>query len=336
MSKPTRVGIIGLDHWYAAIPFAEKVAASENSELYGIVDDDPARASEVAQRTGCSRTATDPMTLISDPEVDVIACFTSVDRNADLCIAGAQAGKHLVSVKPIAMTLEDADRVVEAVEGAGVHFIPSESRRTSPLALKLADLVHTGRLGTLRSGTFAMHSSLPISWPGATDPGWWVDPSRAPGGGWLDHAVYQIDRMEWLFNEPITDIAGTTARIANPTLSVEDYGHAVITLASGAVVTIEDTWIAPRGAFSNRGHLVGSEGAVQWDTTTGLFGAVTTGGEWTFSRMPNDTFDTFDAVIAAVRGEQPQGSVRTARRTLEVCLAFYDAVRSAGPTPVSR
>jgi predicted dehydrogenase len=194
----------------------------------------------------------------------------------------------------------------------------------------LSDLIHSGRLGDMRSGTFAMQSSLPVAWPGGTDPGWWVDPKRVPGGGWLDHAVYQLDRMEWLFDSPVIDISGVTGRIAHPQLALEDYGHAVITLESGAVVTIEDTWVAPRGAGSNRGHLVGSRGAVQWDTTIGLLGVAMAEGEWNFSRMPADTFDTFDTMMAAIRGgehgeEHDSSPVRTARRTLQLCLDFYEA-----------
>lgn len=335
--EPVRFAIVGLDHWYAAIPFAEKVASCETSELYAIVDRDVDRAEEVGARTGCRRTSADLVGIIDDPQVDVVACFTSVDASAELCIAAAEAGKHIVSVKPMAMTLSEADRVVEAVEHSGVHFVPSESRRRSPLALRLSDLIHSGQLGDLRAGTFAMHSSLPMAWPGAADPGWWVDPKRVPGGGWLDHAVYQLDRMEWLFESPVIDISGSIARIANPELALEDYGHAVITLESGAVVTIEDTWIAPRGAGSNRGHLVGSAGAVQWDRTIGLLGVATADGEWTFSKMPSDTFDTFETVLAAIAtgahaGPANDSPVRRARRTLQLCLDFYAAAEDRSVT----
>jgi predicted dehydrogenase len=330
MPHPTRIAVVGLDHWYAAIPFAEQVAAHADATLVAIVDPDRDRAAEVAARTGCDRVETDPATVLADPSIDAVACFSSVERSSEFCIAAAGAGKHIVAVKPVAMTLADADRVVEAVERAGVVFVPSESRRTSPLAKLLSSWVHSGRLGDLRSGSFAMNSSIPKAWPGAEDPGWWVDPLRAPGGGWIDHAVYQIDRMRWLFGSDVVATTGRVATIAHPELPVEDYGHAVFTLGSGAVVTVEDTWLASPGAFTNRSQLVGSLGSVFTDTSTGLFGWAANGEPWTYRALPTDTFDTLDVLITAVRdGVTPSATVRDARQTLSTALDFYASAERA-------
>ncbi|MYW04664.1 Gfo/Idh/MocA family oxidoreductase [Streptomyces sp. SID3343] len=326
---PLRIGVIGFDHWYAAIPFARKIAAEPAVRLRALVDRDPARVRHVADLTGCERTSTDPAFVLDDPEIDAIACFTSVDQSPDLCVAAARAGKHIVSVKPLATTLAEADRIVAEVERAGVVFVPSESRHTSPLAVRLAGLVNSGRLGELRAGTFAMHSGLPVAWPGSTEgPGWWADPARTAGGAWIDHAVYQLDRMNALFGSPVAEVTGTVADIAHPGLPVEDYGHAVFTLQSGAVVTVEDTWIAPAGTSSTRAHIVGSEGAVFHSTATGTLGVAEAGGEWSFTKLPADTFDTVEVLLAAVNdGVTPGSTVRTARQTLAACLAFYEAAR---------
>ncbi|MFE7120126.1 Gfo/Idh/MocA family protein [Streptomyces sp. NPDC057654] len=326
---PLRMGVIGFDHWYAAIPFARRAAADPSVALHALVDRDPERAAHVARLTGCPRTSTDPAAVLEDPGIDAVACFTSVEQSPGLCVAAARAGKHIVSVKPLAMTLAEADRVVDEVERSGVVFVPSESRHTSPLARRLSSLVDSGRLGELRSATFAMNSGLPTAWPGSTEgPGWWADPARTPGGGWIDHAVYQLDRIQALFRSPVASVTGTTATIAHPDLPVEDYGHAVLTLESGAVVTVEDTWISPAGTSSTHAHLVGSKGAVTHSTATGTFGFAEKGGEWTFNRLPEDTFDTLDVLLAAVNNGVPPGSnVHTARQTLATCLAFYAAAR---------
>ncbi|GCD96069.1 Gfo/Idh/MocA family protein [Embleya hyalina] len=327
---PLRIGVIGLDHWYAAIPFARRVAAEPGVRLRALVDRDPDRVAHVAGLTGCERTSTDPAFILDDAEIDAIACFTSVDRNPDLVVAAARAGKHIVSVKPLATNLADADRVVEEVERAGVVFVPSESRHTSPLARRLSGLVDSGRLGELRAGTFAMHSTLPAAWPGAGEPGWWADPARTAGGAWIDHAVYQIDRITALFRSPVAGITGTTANLVHRELPLEDYGHAVLTLESGAVVTVEDTWITPAGASSTRAHIVGSRGAVFHSTATESLGVAEEGGAWTVETLPPDPSDTLDALLAAVNdGVAPGSTVRTARQTLATCLAFYDAARGA-------
>lgn len=322
---PIRFGIIGLDHWYAAIPFAQQVAAQDGTELVRVVDRDASRVEHVLREAGQGIGGSDPAEVLTDPSIDVVACFTSVDQSSALTIAAAQAGKHIVSVKPLALTLAEADRVVEAVEASGVFFVPSESRHTSPLARRLADLVHGGAIGQLRSGSFAMNSSLPKAWPDATEPGWWVDPARTPGGGWIDHAVYQIDRFRWLFDSPIASVTGTVANIVHHELDVEDYGHAVFTLESGAVVTVEDTWVAPPGGFRNTMHLIGSGGEIITDTVAGTL-SVLLDGEWQVEELPADTVDTIDVMVRALTsGTAPHSGVREARATLAACLDFYRA-----------
>lgn len=325
MSTTIRIGVIGLDHWYAAIPFAQRVAADERLQLVRVVDRDRTRVDHVLATVAEGEGGTDPAQILDDPDVDVVACFTSVDRAPELAIAAARAGKHIVSVKPLALTLEEADGVVDAVEASGVWFVPSESRHRSPLARRLGELVHSGAIGTLRSGSFAMNSSLPQAWPGAADAGWWIDRARTPGGGWIDHAVYQIDRMRWLFGSPVAAVSGVVANIAHPDLPVEDYGHAVFTLESGAVVTVEDTWVAPARGFRNTAHLIGSRGEIVCDTVSGEL-SVLQDGEWSVTPLPDDTFDTIETMLAALtEGVAPASGVRDARDTLATCLDFYRA-----------
>ncbi|GAB3601021.1 Gfo/Idh/MocA family protein [Microbacterium tumbae] len=320
---PLKIAVLGLDHWYAALPFARAVTAHPASELVVVVDADADRAREVAEELGVAW-STDFDAAIADASVDAVACFTSVDRSPSLCIAAARAGKHIVAVKPLAMTLREADAVVEAVDAAGVVFVPSEARRTSPLALALSEIVHSGSIGELVSGTFSMHSAVPAPWPGATGASWWTDPERAPGGGWIDHAVYQIDRMNWLFDSPIASVGGIVSNSRHSDLGVEDYGHAVFALASGAIVTVEDTWLGNGGDSFTSMHLVGRAGSVHADTRRGML-EVWRDGEWSSAPTPSDTFDTLDVLVRAVtEGARPPADVRSARQTLEICLRFYE------------
>ncbi|MBW1640794.1 Gfo/Idh/MocA family protein [Microbacterium resistens] len=323
-----RIAVLGLDHWYAALPFARAVQAHPEAELVVIADPDQVRSSEIAAELAVEA-STDPAAAAIRPDVDAVACFSSVDRSPALCIAAAGAGKHIVAVKPLAMDLTTADTVVAAVEEAGVVFVPSEARRTSALALRLRSLLGDGPVGDLRAGTFSMHSAVPAPWPGQVGPSWWTDPDRAPGGGWIDHAVYQIDRMRWLFDSPVRAVSGTIGNLRHPDLDVEDYGHAVYTLESGAVVTVEDTWIASSGDSQTTMHLVGTRGSVHVDSRTGTISVSRGDRTWDTETMPDDGFDTLDVLLAAVvDGVPAPADVHAARETLELALRFYEnAVR---------
>lgn len=333
MSTPIRFAIIGLDHWYTAIELAKECAAHPGIDLVGIADLDEAHARQIAGETGVERVTTDLQEFINDPEIDAIASMVSVDLNPDIVIAAAKAGKHILSVKPLARTLEEATGILNAVREAGVTFIPAETRlRDSALNQYLHDLVTSGKLGTLVSGNLIVSGGLPTPWPGEEPTGgWWVDPQRAPGGGWIDHSIYQIDLLRWLLGEEVVSVSGHAANLVHKDLGVEDYGHAVIEFEGGATFGVEDTWSGPKGAWRNELSLIGTEGAVSVDTATGKVSTFGVSGEpgWTHEEYPSAARDAIAPLIAAIRGEETVlGTIEDGWINLAVCRAFYDAAES--------
>lgn len=327
--QPLKVGLIGLDHWYSAIPLAKALAERADTELVGIVDRDLDRAQEACGELGVPITAT-PQTLIDDPSVDLVASFVSIDQNPDICVAAARAGKHILSIKPMALTVADGSRIVDAVRESGVTFVGSEARgRAAPFHQQLRTWLAEGRIGRLVSASLSMWSGLPQGWPGGTGSGWWVEPGRAPGGGWVDHSIYQIDLLRWLLGAEVTSVSGTTANLRHADLAFEDYGHAVLEFDNGVVADVEDTWAAPPGAFWVSTQFVGTEGVVSYDSRAGrvsVRGNFDAFDGWV-SLAPTPTYvEALDELIATVRGDgAPLGTVEDAWRNLAVCRAFYDS-----------
>lgn len=334
MTGRMRFAIVGVDHWYTALPLAERLAGSPDAELVVVADGMLQRAHEVAATAG-ARATTDLEAVFADDSVDaVVSCIDSA-RNPDVCIRAAQAGKHVMSVKPLAMTLAAADRVVAEVESAGIVFVAAESRpRLTPLGRYLRELGAAGGLGPVVSGTLSLAGNLPASWPGAADPGWWADPLRTPGGGWIDHGIYHVDRMRWTLGADVASISGRVGRLAHAGLAVEDYGHAVAEFTDGSVVAIEDGWAAAVGAARTSATLAGREGSVVFDSLSGRLSRFDAAG-WTHSGIPDD--DPAD-VAPLVRHFRDPGSglggVRDAWDNLAACLAFYEAASTgAAVTP---
>ena len=332
MSETVRFGFVGLDHWYSAIPLAKAVAADPRTELVAIADLSIDRAREVAEQSGGPRVTTSFQEVIDDESIDVIASFVSVDQNPDVCIAAAAAGKHIVSVKPLARTLEEADRIVAAVNAAGVTFTPGESRsRAADQNQLLKQWVSSGRIGRVTSASFALVGSLPQGWPGAEGSGWWTDPERAPGGGWIDHSLYQIDRMRWLLGEEVTQVSGQVANLLHPDLAVEDYGHAILRFEGGSIATVEDTWSGPAGGWRITTSIIGTEGAIALDTSTGLVSVLETAGPvtgWHHFTSPSDHTVGLDAIVAAATGGGALARVEDAWENLAATVAFYEAAAS--------
>ena len=332
-----RIGVVGLDHWYTALTLVQRIAAHPGCQLAGVADDDAAHAEEAARQAGRPEVATtDARRLLDDPSIDIIASFISTDRNPAVCIAAAEHGKHVLSIKPLAMTLEDAERIAAAVHTHGVHFLPAESRgRLSAQSQTLKRWVGEGRFGRLLTASFSLWSALPQRWPGDRDPGWFADPARCPGGAWIDHSIYSLDHLRWLLGEEVTSIGGTVATLNHPGLPVEDYGVATVTFGGGAVATIEDTWHRPGAAFRTAQTLVGTEGALTQDSVGGwraLAGVFPDLEGWVQIRPEGGQNDGLDHLIALCRGDaEPVATVEDAQANLAACLAFYEAA-STGAT----
>jgi predicted dehydrogenase len=183
--------------------------------------------------------------LINRSDVDAVIVTSYTSAHADHVELAAAAGKPVLLDKPIATTMADAERVVAA--GKRVKVMLAYLLRFLPAYLEIRDAVKAGAVGDLVSGFYSIR--FPVGAitdaPGVTEQGWYIDPIRGGGGGFLDHGVHFTDFFRWFFeSEPAT----VTAHIGSLTykdLGVEDYGIATYTLKNGAIVTVESTWHAP-------------------------------------------------------------------------------------------
>ena len=329
-SSPVRVAIVGLDHWYSAFSFAEAVADHPEANLVAIGDADLARADELAGRVGGGRTTTRRDEILDDESVDVVASFVSVDQNPAVCAAAAARGKHVVSVKPVARTLAEATALRVAVRDAGVVFLPTESRpRLAEQHRRIKEWVDRGAFGRVISAHSCLWAGLPERWSGDPDPGWWADAARVPGGGWIDHAIYDVDLLRWLLGQEVVRAAGVAANLKHPDLPVEDYGTALLTFDGGVVANLEVTWTAPAGGGRRALSIVGTEGALAYDSLTdrlSLAGRLSESGTWQEVEPRSWDAEGIGHLVAAVRGREPAiATIDDAWRNLAACLAFYEA-----------
>ena len=329
------VAFLGLDHWYTATSLAPAAAKGERTRLVAVAHDDTAKARQLLQGLDAEVWTTDYRAALDRPDVDIVVALYSTDRNVAICREAAALGKHILSVKPLALDLTGADAIIEAVRQAGVHFISFESlRRISPEARQLKQWLDEGRIGRPLRYTQTLHGGLPIPWPGSQETSsWWTDPARVPGGAWIDHAIYAVDMLRWLLGSEPVDARGVAGNQRYPDLKVEDHGVATYTLANGAVAVIEDTWTADRGFWFNRTELFGTGGAIIDDTTRsgklalrGNFGFDT----WVELAPRSAAAPTMiDHMADVVRGESaPVATIDDSRANLAACLAFYQAARS--------
>jgi len=336
--QPLKFALVGLDHWYNGFPMLQAITSSSQAELRWVVGANEERAQAVAEQYHAPRYATDYEKVLKDPQVDVVTCFVSSDRSAELCIAAAEAGKHIISIKPMAMNLDQADRVVEAVNRAGIKYFPGAGSHlffAGNQAFK--KWIDEGRIGKLVAASSMFHASLPRDWPDSSVPGWFADPKRVPGGAWIDHAIFYLQVFRSYFEAEIAQFRGVTANLKYTDLELEDFGQGILTFDNGAVATITASWLGTRGANRQGLKFHGTEGTLVWDSllnkvaVAGRFSEELSG--WIQIARPSEpvsrTVSMIEHLIECIRKDcTPVCTVQDDRATLAAALAFYEAART--------
>ena len=349
MSKTIRVGMAGMDHFFAALSALPALAQSPHARLEIVAHRDGGRAREVAQRFNAHAT-TDYQSVVASDDVDLVITACPTSENAALCVEAARRGKHILSVKPFAMNLTEADAILDAVRRAGVHFMSFDSNgRVSPRQQQFKTWIKEGRLGRPISAFCLLRSAMPeIAWMGAPlvrARTWWMDPSQVPGGGWIDHAIYEIDFLRWLLDDEVERISGETANLKHLDEPLEDFGVAVVKMKSGFVATVEVTWTAEFSGLVMSTHLVGTGGQVlEQSVMTGTLPTFKMDTRlqrieyadpilgWQEVTPPAREGSLVTHMVDVIRGEaSPVADGSDARANLAACLAFYQAAREGKP-----
>ena len=168
--EPVRVGIVGLG--IAARQVLGSITATEGAKLTAVCDVRADELQRFKQRFGVE-TFTDLADMCQHGAVDAVWVATPNNYHAEHTVVAADHGKHVICEKPMAISMAEANRMVEAIERNGVIFIPGHSRIYRPYVRKMGEIIQSGRLGrvirplTIRTRT--VHRTAP-----GTRRGWWT------------------------------------------------------------------------------------------------------------------------------------------------------------------
>ena len=330
-----RFGIAGMAHWYAGFAALRGIASNDNAVVTAAAHRKTAYLDAIARDYDIPFTADDYHAIVRRDDVDVVVAACTTAEAPALCEEAARHGKHIICVKPMALTLDAADGVVAAVEKAGVGFYPLEAIQTSGgAAQQYAQWLQEGRIGRPISATSIRRGGLPTQeWPGVhVERTWWLDASQAPGGGWIDHSIYDIHMLCKLLGAEVVRVTGATANLVHKDIPLEDFGVATLTFDNGVVATLEVTWSSGPDSGMHAFHLVGTEGQI---ATDGISGKLAVRGNfapwqgWVLSDAVRDAgAGSIGAMVDFVLDGTPlPATVEDGRTNLAVCLAFYEAAR---------
>jgi predicted dehydrogenase len=211
MSQTSRInlGIISFAHGHVTA-YCNQMKGWDDVRLVATWDDDAERGRRSADQFGMEFTP-HLEALLDRPDIDAVIVTSETNKHADHCIAAARAGKQILLQKPMALSLEDCDRIIEAVERAGVTLQMAFQMRCDPVNHAIKRLIDDGDLG--RIGTLRRRHCLNLLFNETflTGPSrWHIDPV-ANMGMFMDDAVHAADLLYWFLGEPVS----VTAEIDN-------------------------------------------------------------------------------------------------------------------------
>jgi UDP-N-acetyl-2-amino-2-deoxyglucuronate dehydrogenase len=182
--------------------------------------------------------ATDLQTVLARKDVDVVIVTTPSGAHMESAVAAARAGKHVVVEKPLEITLERCDAIIEACRSHGVQLCTIFPSRFGDANIALKQAVDAGRFGRLTLGETTCKWWRPQSY---YDDGGWKGTQALDGGGALmNQAIHNVDLLCWMMG-PVSHISGFTATLAHERIEVEDTAVACLRFANGALGVIQAT-----------------------------------------------------------------------------------------------
>ncbi|UZX01839.1 Gfo/Idh/MocA family oxidoreductase [Arthrobacter sp. CDRTa11] len=239
-----------------------------------LVGRDAAGVKEAAAKYGWAETATDWRTVIERDDIHIVDICAPGWLHAEIATAALEAGKHVLLEKPLANTLAEAESMTAAAQAARAHGVQSmvgfNYRRVPALALA-KELIAEGRLGVIRH----VRAAYLQDWlADETAPMTWRLKKESAGSGALgDIASHAIDQVMFLLGDSVREVSGrthtfTTSRpgAAGPEeVTVDDAAWATLSLASGAIASVEVSRVATGQKNSLKLEIYGDKGAILFD-----------------------------------------------------------------------
>jgi len=244
------VGCGVIAHWHA-----KAIQASENGVLAGVVDVRYESACEFAKQYGVSVYKT-IAEMTADPEIDAVCICTPSGFHAATALEAIAAGKHVIVEKPMAMTVEECDRIIRLAEEKQVCAGVICQYRFSPAIQTLKALVDAGKLGKIITVNLSMqYQRTPEYYKSSSWRGTWA----LDGGSVMNQGIHGVDAMLYILGNVIS-VQGY-ARTLYHDIEAEDTSVAALEFENGAIGVLQST-TAIKPGYPRRMMVSGTAGCV--------------------------------------------------------------------------
>ncbi len=336
-----RFGLIGCGR--VAPRHIQSLWELDGAQLVAVADIVETRALRAAKESG-AEPYTDYRRLLERRDLDVVTICTPSGMHAQMAIDALCAGKHVIVEKPMALNLQDADRMIATAQATGRRLCVVLQNRYNPPMQDLRRVVDEGRLGRLLLGNATVRWYRPQEY---YDDGW-HGTFGMDGGALMNQSIHHIDALQWLMGD-VESVFAYTATLAHK-MEAEDVGVVAVRFASGALGTIEGSTVAFPENLEGSIAVFGECGSVKVGGTAlnrKIFWKIAGALEHERELLTRDQVDpptvygySHKAVIAdmlaALREQrEPRTNGPVARKSVALVLAIYESARTGRPVTCS-
>ena len=280
--------------------------------------------------------------LDEHPEIVFVSIATESGNHAEIASECIARGIHVIIEKPMAMSLEDADRLIEQAEKKNVKICVSHQNRFNVAVRKLRAAIDANRFTRLS------HGSIHVRWNrdhNYYEQAPWRGTWAQDGGCLMNQCIHGIDLLRWMLGDEIDEVYGVTRQQFHDYLEAEDVGLAVVKFKNGAIGTIEGTTNVYPKNLEETLYVFGETGTVKlggkscnaidvWDFADATEEDREIAGlhEQTTNVYGNGHTALFADMVEAIEQDRaPFVDGHAGRRALELVLAIYKSQKTGQP-----
>lgn len=280
--------------------------------------------------------------LIREQHPQLVAIATESGAHAEIALYCIKHGVNVIIEKPIAMSIDDADKIIKTGIEYNVKVCVCHQNRFNSAVQELHKALEKGRFGKLS------HASVNIRWNRNEDyykQALWRGTWAHDGGALMNQCIHGIDLLRWMLGNEITEVYGATRRQQHEYIQAEDIGVAVLKCANGALATIEGTTNVYPKNLEETLYLFGENGTVKLGGTS-----CNNIDVWDFSNedkidienkvLKEETSNVYgnghtllykDMIEAITDNREPYVNAKAGRDALEIVLAIYKSQKTGQP-----
>ncbi|MGO4272969.1 Gfo/Idh/MocA family protein [Paenibacillus sp. TAF58] len=307
-------------------------AWNSNVELVAFVDPVLERAEHFAQLHG-GKAYSSYTEMLKQEKVDAVSVCTPNFLHAEVSIAAANAGAHVLVEKPMASTAEEAEAMIEAAKKNGVFLMVGHNQRLMPPHVKAKEILNSGKLGKVLTFRTSFGHPGPEGWSVDGRESWFFRKEEATMGAMGDLGVHKSDLIRWLLADEVAQVAAFVGTLHKEGTDVDDNATCLLRMKSGATGSLVASWTYYKGQ-DNSTVLWCENGVIKIDTDPNdqvivelrdgtveryKVGQIATNEKQTHSGV----IDEF--ITSIMEGQKPRISGEEGLRSLQVILAAFES-----------